>query len=136
MGLFSKEECCFCGAKVGVLSRFKIKSGEFMCQDCQKKGNPFMHLASMNKDEIGLLFEECEQGEAHFQEVKNYCRKVSRGTISKTWTIYDNFQTGEFYLETPESHLYPRPVSRQLFPSKVAMTVSHHRPYHRIQHHR
>ena len=64
MGLFSKEECCFCGAKVGVLSRFKIKSGEFMCQDCQKKGNPFMHLASMNKDEIGLLFEECEQGEA------------------------------------------------------------------------
>ena len=107
MGLFSKEECCFCGAKVGVLSRFKIKSGEFMCQDCQKKGNPFMHLASMNKDEIGLLFEECEQGEAHFQEVKNYCRKVSRGTISKTWTIYDNFQTGEFFLETPESHLYP-----------------------------
>lgn len=107
MGLFSKEECCFCGNKVGMLGRFKIKSGEFMCQDCQKGGNAFVHMAYMTKDQIEAFLDECKQSEAHFQEVQFNYRKTSRAVFGKMWTIYDNFQTGEFVLETPETKYYP-----------------------------
>ena len=107
MGLFSKEECCICSNKVGALSRFKIKSGEFMCSDCQKNGSPFIHLAYMTKDQIIALFEETKQDEAYFQANKVYFRMIERTNISKTWTIYDNFQKGEFVLDVPETKYYP-----------------------------
>ncbi len=106
MGLFSKEECCFCHNKVGALSRTKIKSGEFICSECHRKGNAFVHLSSLTRDQIADLFEEAERGEARFQETKFNLRKTSRVQYSKTWTFYDNFQTGEFFLETPETETY------------------------------
>ena len=128
MGLFSKEECCFCHNKVGMLSRFKLKSGEFMCQDCQKKGNAFMHLAYMTKDQVAAFLAEAEASEKHFQEVQFNFRKTSRTTFDKTWTFYDNMQTGEFVLETPENKAYPNHyVFRmdQVFPfDKAAQFVS------------
>ena len=95
-----------CGNKVGALSRFKLKDGEFMCSDCRKYGSPFMHMAYMTKDQVAQLFEEMKQHEAHFQQEKFNYRKFSRATIGKSWTILDNFQNGEFVLETPEMHGY------------------------------
>lgn len=36
MGLFSKEECCFCGNQVGMLSRKKLADKNYICKDCEK----------------------------------------------------------------------------------------------------
>ncbi|MCR4711984.1 MAG: DUF4428 domain-containing protein [Clostridia bacterium] len=107
MGLFSKEECFCCGKRVGALSRIKIKSGEFLCTDCQKNGHPFIHVAEMTKDEVEKLFSDMKESEAHFQDVRFQFRKTSRMTFGKEWTFYDNLQTGEFALETPETKAYP-----------------------------
>ena len=119
MGLFSKEECCFCGKKVGMLSRSKIKSGEFICYDCLKRGNPFVKMTSMTKDELSAFFNECEMSEAYFKKTQGFFRRTMCTVIYKTWIIYDNFQTGEFVLETPETDGYPHYVFKmdQVFPA-------------------
>ena len=123
MGLFSKEECFICGKKVGALSRTKIKSGEFICSDCQKLGHPFVHIAYMNRGQVESMIEEMKAHEAHFQEVKFNFRKTSRMTLGKHWTFYDNMQTGEFVLETPETEHYPNHFvynMRDVFPYEKA----------------
>ena len=107
MGLFSKEECFVCGKKVGALSRTKIKSGEFICMDCQKMGHPFMHLTGMHRDQVEAMFAEMKESEKHFQETQSGFRKTGRMTLGNSWTFYDNMQTGEFVLETPETKNYP-----------------------------
>ena len=107
MGLFSKEICFHCGNKVGALSRIKLKSGEFLCTDCQKLGNPFIHIAYLTRDQAEALLREAKENEAHYQQVRFNFRKTSRMVIGKEWAFYDNFQTGEFVLETPETKNYP-----------------------------
>ena len=78
MGLFSKEVCFNCGNKVGALSRIKLKSGEFLCTDCQKLGNPFIHIAYLTRDQAEALLREAKENEAHYQQVRFNFRKTSR----------------------------------------------------------
>ena len=40
MGLFSKNNCCICGEKVGFLGGLKLKDGD-LCKECKKKLSPF-----------------------------------------------------------------------------------------------
>lgn len=107
MGLFSKETCVICGKKAGALSRIQLKSGEYICTDCQKLGNPFFRLAYMTREEVEGLFREAEENEAHYEQVRFNFRKTSRMVIGKEWVFYDNFQTGEFALDVPETRNYP-----------------------------
>ena len=123
MGLFSKEKCCICGKEVGALSRTKIKSGEYVCSDCQKQGHPFVHIAFLSRGQVEEMLKEMKESEAHFQEVRFGMRKTSRTTLAKTWTYYDNMQTGEFVLETPETERYANHFvynMRDVYPSEKA----------------
>lgn len=108
MGLFSKEECFLCGKKAGALSRIKIKSGEFICSDCKRLGHPFVHIAYMNREQVEAMMDEMKASEEHYQEVRFGFRETGRMTLGKSWKFFDNMQTGEFMLETPETELYPR----------------------------
>ena len=31
MGLFEKKECALCGGKAGLITRYKIAGGEYIC---------------------------------------------------------------------------------------------------------
>ena len=38
MGLFSKEQCCFCGNSVGFFKRKKLINNQgYVCSECEKK---------------------------------------------------------------------------------------------------
>lgn len=49
MGLFSKEECCFCGNKVGMLSRKKLADKNYICKDCEKNCSAFIEASRYDK---------------------------------------------------------------------------------------
>ena len=50
MGLFSKNPCTFCGKQVGFIKGKKIKGGEHICDDCEKKCSSFIDVSKFDKD--------------------------------------------------------------------------------------
>ncbi len=105
MALFSKEACCFCGKEVGLMSRSKLASGEYICTDCKYKTHPFLRVDHMNKQQIEDLMAEMQENEARFQSIE--WRKTQRNHNGAAWIFYDNMNEGVFSLYTPETKKYP-----------------------------
>lgn len=49
---FGKQPCAFCGKEVGMMSRDKIKNGEFICSDCKRTCSRYIQVYRMTKDEL------------------------------------------------------------------------------------
>ena len=55
MGLFEKKECALCGGKAGLITRYKIYGGDYICGTCRGRMSP-------NTDRIGdLTLEDVEE---------------------------------------------------------------------------
>lgn len=53
MGLFSKEECSFCGNKAGFFSRKKFINNEgYVCKECEKKCSSLVNVSHFTKAEL------------------------------------------------------------------------------------
>ena len=53
MGLFSKEECVFCGSKVGFFSRKRLVNNEgYICKECEKKTSALINVGRFTKAEL------------------------------------------------------------------------------------
>ena len=104
MGLFSKESCCFCGKEVGLMSRTKLVDGNYICDECKHLTHPFIRIDHLNRDKVASLMQEMEENEAHFQATNWRERKRRHG--ADTWIFYDNYETGEFALYSPETKRY------------------------------
>lgn len=53
MGLFSKEECAFCGNKAGFFSRKKLINNEgYVCKECEKKCSSLINVSHFTKTEL------------------------------------------------------------------------------------
>ena len=53
MGLFSKEECAFCGNKVGFFSRKKLVNNEgYVCKACEQKCSSLINVSHFTKAEL------------------------------------------------------------------------------------
>ena len=53
MGLFSKEECVFCGNKVGFFSRKRLINSEgYICKECEKKTSALINVGRFTKDAL------------------------------------------------------------------------------------
>lgn len=57
MGLFSKEECCFCNQKVGMLSRKKLRDKKYICKDCEKNCSAFIDVSKFDSEYVKQHFE-------------------------------------------------------------------------------
>lgn len=57
MGLFSKEECCFCNQKVGMLSRKKLRDKKYICKDCEKNCSAFIDISKFDSEYVKQHFE-------------------------------------------------------------------------------
>ena len=57
MGLFSKEECCFCNQKVGILSRKKLRDKKYICKECEKNCSAFLDPSKFDSEYIKQHFE-------------------------------------------------------------------------------
>ena len=67
MGLFSKEACIFCGTEVGALKRSKLKTKEFICNDCKRKTNYFARMDYTSKEDAQRMMDNMAQEEADFE---------------------------------------------------------------------
>ena len=122
MALFSKEACCFCGKEVGLMSRSKLVSGDYICTDCKYLTHPFIRIDHLNKDQVEALMKEMEENEARFQSIE--FRKTQRKHNNDTWIFYDNFDQGVFSLYTPETKKYK---------NHFVFNMTDVRPYDRLQ---
>lgn len=53
MGLFSKEECAFCGNKVGFFKRKRLVNKEgYICKECEKKCSCLINVGRFTKTQI------------------------------------------------------------------------------------
>lgn len=57
MGLFSKEECCFCNKKVGMLARKKLRDKKYICKDCEKNCSAFIDISKFDSEYVKQHFE-------------------------------------------------------------------------------
>lgn len=69
MGLFSKEECSFCGKKVGFLSRKLLINKEgYICKECEKKCSALINVSHFTKAELQKHMEYMEKQDKIYKE--------------------------------------------------------------------
>lgn len=89
MGLFSKEACAFCGTEVGMLKRSKLKTKEYICNECKIKTNPFARMDYTSKDNAQLMMnslaQEADEFEKSFDSAENRFQSAERSF--KTWDL-------------------------------------------------
>lgn len=99
MGLFEKKECALCGGKAGLITRYKISGGDYICGECRGR-------MSSNTDDIGNMTIEDVQEQIRLKE-ENDERFGNGFTITRQFdfdprhpmmAVNDN--TGEFAILT------------------------------------
>ena len=84
MGLFSKEACTFCGKEGGMLKRTKLKTKEFICNDCKRKTNYFARMDYTTREAAQAMMENLPLEEAEFE--KSYEGAESRfDSAERSW---------------------------------------------------
>lgn len=89
MGLFSKEACTFCNTEVGMLKRSKLKTKEYICNECKRKTNYFARMDYTSKAAAQGMMEglaqEAADFEASFDNAENRFQSAERSF--KTWDL-------------------------------------------------
>ena len=68
MGLFSKEECVFCGEKAGMLGRKKMKGGDYVCKDCEHNCSLYFDPGIYTKEEVEAHIEYMKKQDKLYNE--------------------------------------------------------------------
>ncbi|MBQ7564861.1 MAG: DUF4428 domain-containing protein [Lachnospiraceae bacterium] len=68
MGLFQRKECVLCGGKVGLLIRYKLVNGDYICGDCREKmPNYTKGIEDFTVDEVKDLISLKEENDRRFE---------------------------------------------------------------------
>ena len=84
MGLFSKEECCFCNQKIGMLSRKKLRDKKYICKDCEKNCSAFIDVSKFDSEYVKQHFE--------YMKKQDELYKKEFASIPKEEKIYAEYQ--------------------------------------------
>ena len=89
MGFFSKETCTFCGKEVGMLSRSKLATKEFICNDCKNKTNPFARMDYTSRAAAQQMIDTLGPLEAEFEaSLENLEGRFEKGECNyHTWDL-------------------------------------------------
>ncbi len=80
MGLFSKEECVFCGEKAGMLGRKKMQDGDYICKDCEENCSIYFDPGRFTKEEVESHFEYMKKQDVLY---KNEYETLSKDEVSR-----------------------------------------------------
>ena len=75
-GTFGKQTCAFCGNEVGMLKRTKIKSKEFICNDCGYGCSRYIQKYRYTKDELLGHMEYMKRQDALYQQIQDEATQV------------------------------------------------------------
>ena len=69
MGLFSKEECVFCGKSAGFFGRKRLVNNEgYICKDCENKCSSLINVGRFTKEELKGHMEYMEKQNKIYEE--------------------------------------------------------------------
>lgn len=80
--LFGKKTCALCAKECGVMSRTKIKNGDYLCSDCGDLCSRYIRLSELTLDEIKGHIEYMKRQNRLFEEV--YSKTGNKETIPLT----------------------------------------------------
>ncbi len=95
MGLFEKKECILCGGKAGLITRYKIVSGDFICGNCRNLMSDYTDgIGSMTLDEIKEQIRLKEENDRRYREEFDMTRQFSLDNSHPIMAVDDTH--GEF----------------------------------------
>jgi len=115
MGLFSKEACTFCGNEVGMMHRSKLRSKEFICNDCRNKLNPFARMDYTDRAAAQYMMDNMGPEEAWLEaEAEKIEGRFDRGELTFTTFVLGSKRVeyrgikklGVFQIVLPEHSRY------------------------------
>lgn len=69
MGLFSKEECAFCGNKVNFFNRKRLINNEgYICKECEKKTSALVNVGRFTKEKLAMHIRYMEEQNKLYNE--------------------------------------------------------------------
>lgn len=80
--IFGKKTCALCGNECGVMSRTKIKNGDYLCDSCGDLCSRYIRLSELTLDEIKGHIEYMRMQNKLFDEV--YSKEGNKETIPLT----------------------------------------------------
>ncbi len=93
MGLFSKNPCTFCGKSVGFIKGKKIKGGEHICDDCERKCSAFIDVSKFDKNFLADNMEYMKKEDILYK--KEY-EVLDKSEIKK----FKNIETGIVFADS------------------------------------
>lgn len=79
---FGKKACVLCGNECGMMSRTKLRSGDYLCDDCGNKCSRYVRLSEFTLDEVKGHIEYMKRQDRLFEEV--YSKEIKKQTIPST----------------------------------------------------
>lgn len=79
---FGKKVCVLCGNECGMMSRTKLRSGDYLCDDCGNKCSRYVRLSEFTLDEVKGHIEYMKRQDRLFEEV--YSKEIKKQTIPST----------------------------------------------------
>ena len=79
---FGKKVCVLCGNECGMMSRTKLRSGDYLCDDCGNKCSRYVRLSEFTLDEVKGHIEYMNRQDRLFEEV--YSKEIKKQTIPST----------------------------------------------------
>ena len=79
---FGKKACVLCGNECGMMSRTKLRSGDYLCDDCGNKCSRYVRLSEFTLDEVKGHIEYMNRQDRLFEEV--YSKEIKKQTIPST----------------------------------------------------
>ena len=99
MGLFEKKQCELCGGKAGLLTRYKIQGGGYICGDCKSKMSPNVEgIGDLSVEEVKDLIAYKEENDRRFNEDFNMTRVIMIDDRHRIMGVSEG--TGEFAILT------------------------------------
>ena len=95
MGLFDKKECVLCGGKAGLITRYKISDGSFICGSCRgRMSSNTTGFGNMSADDARGLITLKESNDDRFQNNFVITREFDLDSSHRMMAVND--ETGEF----------------------------------------
>ena len=77
MGLFDKKECALCGGKAGLLSRWEIMGGSYICGDCRGKFSEHTaNIGSLSLEDVREQISIKEENDRRYREEFNTTDRI------------------------------------------------------------
>lgn len=106
MGILKKVNCCLCEKELRVTRRTKILDGKYICDECRKATNPYVHLDRCSKEEVANMILKMQRDNQILEMMKASMEEESFSCGIHHYKLYTAESEKVFVLETIETETF------------------------------